>query len=121
MAKFETNFHREPTGNKLEKGKDCIVKIRGDNDEIPTFATGLLYRRGPFGQTTLIQIEQTGRRSNPWKDIVKFEMQNPDGSDMEGDYRIWIKSNYVGVKPNKDGHTQYERDFGDNFEIDVHA
>ncbi len=110
MAKWTTNFHRGQFGNSLNQTEDLIVTIRGDNDEVPNWATGLLFRRKSFFRKNLIQIEQTGRKSNPSKDTLKFEMKERDGSPMaKGKYRVVVKGGFLPVA--------FTRKFGDNFEI----
>lgn len=107
MTKYLTNFHRGKTGNKLAYATDLIIKIDG-----ASIVTGRLEKL-ESGKVKVIQIEQSGRKSNPWPDKVKFEMIEFDGKGgrapmPRGSYlvEVWYWVN------NKGGH------FTDKFEIE---
>lgn len=108
MVTYQNNFHRGQTGNKLAFGKDLKIRIPG-----ATIVTARLERKDSGGLWKIIQIEQSGRKSNPWKDMVKFEMIDFDGkggyaSMPSGEYRVkvWF------WKDNRGGS------FTDKFEIE---
>ena len=71
--RYQTNFYRGQTGNKLRYKTDLEIRIVGAD-----IVTGRL-ERIENGKTKVLQIEQSGRKSNPWRDMVKFEMVDFDG------------------------------------------
>ncbi len=105
MSPYETNFHREKTGNSLHQGEDLTITI-GDE---PHVVTGKLYIR-KFLRKQLIQIEQSGHKGNPSNNSITFEMKGRTNQPMKrGKYRVETKANYYPKR--------WENDWGDNFEI----
>ena len=100
---YKTNFRHDPKkGNVLEYGdKDLIIQI-----PTATHISGKLEKRTPGKAWKIIQIEQTGRPSNPWKNMLKFEMLKRNSSGAieslpRGSYQIEISCS----RPGK-GYTQ---------------
>ena len=61
VSRYTNNFHKETGGNKLMQGQNLTITIDGD----PTYVIGRLFKRGFLGiRNKLIQIEQSGHRSN---------------------------------------------------------
>lgn len=87
MITYLSNFHRGISGNKLAYGKDLILQVKG-----ASIITGRLMKRKPDGSFKVIQIEQSGRKSNTWPDKVKFEMVEFDGA---GDYMRMPRGPYA--------------------------
>jgi len=105
MGTYDTNFHKEKTGNSLHVGEDLTIKIAGN----PVYITGVLYKRKSFGRKQVIQIEQSGHRGNPSKDSITFEMKDRGGQPMEpGAFRVLTTAYFSGRGGNS---------WGDNFEI----
>ncbi len=105
MGTYETNFHKEKSGNSLHSGEDLTITINGN----PVYITGILYKRKSFGRKQIIQIEQSGHRSNPSKESITFEMKDRGGQNMErGRYRVLTTVYFTGRGGNS---------WGDNFEI----
>lgn len=104
MPQYNTNFHKEKTGNSLYQDEDLTVKI----SPAPIYAAGVLYKRLSFGRKKVIQLEQTNHKGNKSKDSITFEMIQPNGQRMEaGEYRIEVRANF-GYGDNG---------WGDNFEV----
>jgi len=105
MGQYETNFHREKTGNSLHQGEDLTITIHGD----PAYITGILYKRKSFRRKQVIQIEQSNHKGNPSKDSITFEMKERGGQPMSrGKYRVLSTVYFSGRGGNS---------WGDNFEV----
>ena len=92
LPSYETNFHKEKTGNSLHVGEDLTIRIGGN----PLYVAGVLYKQKAFWRWQVIQIEQTGHRSNPSKEAITFEMKDRGGAMSPGNYRVKTKCNIGG-------------------------
>ena len=109
---YQTNFrHDSKRGNVLDYGdRELIIQI-----PTATYVSGVLRQKSKKSKVwNVIQIEQTGRPSNPWKNIVKFEMFKRTSSGAveslpHGEYQLEISC----TRPGK-GYTQGLKD---NFDI----
>lgn len=102
---YKTNFHKEKSGNSLEYGKDLTITIDHPTRGDPIYVAGMLYKRKSFGRKQAIQAEQTGRKSNPSKNSITFEMKNPDGTQLpQGNYRVETRWSFghgdLGIEEN---------------------
>jgi len=101
-----SNFHKDRTGNSLHVGEDLTITVDGN----PLYVAGVLYKRKSFGRKQVIQIEQTGHRSNPSKNSITFELKDRGGDMPIGDYLVKTKCNFGGQ----------EFGWSDKFEITQH-
>lgn len=105
VSPYQTNFHKAKTGNSLHYGEDLTITIDHPTKGDPAYVAGMLYKRKSFGRKTAKQSEQTGRKSNPSKNSITFEMKERDGSKMPiGKYRIETRWSFgkgdLGIEEN---------------------
>ena len=66
-AWYQNNFFKTKRGNALNQQYPILwAKVK----DVRSYVTGVL--RDSRGN--VIQVEQTGYRGNPWKNVVKFEL-----------------------------------------------
>jgi hypothetical protein len=107
---YRTNFEKDSErGNVLKQGTDLVITIDAGDGLDPVYVAGTLWRESRrTGSLKAIQGEQTGRKTNPSKDSIKFEMVDPDGSAMRvGKYRVETRWSFGAG----------DLGIGDNFEV----
>ena len=91
VSRRSTNFHKGEDGNSLNRGEDLTIKITPREGEQIVYVIGRLFKKKFFGWQ-MIQLEMTGRKSNPEKDRITFEMKDYNGgriADMPtGKYKV---------------------------------